>query len=333
MVKLLEPITIKGLEIRNRIVLPPMAMDMASDDGLVTEEIKDHYMKISKMELGTIILEHHYIDINGKNSNGQLAIDRDECIEGLREIAKIIHENGVACGVQINHSGSLTNSAITGQKIIGPSSIIHPKGTEIPVEMSSVEINNVKKYFREAAARVKKAGFDFVEIHGCHGYLLNQFLSPLTNARLDEYGGIRTNRIKFPIEVVKEIREEVGKDFIIFYRIAADDNMENGITIDDAKYLAVKLVDAGVDVLDVSQGLAGSRPITKQQGFFVHLAEGIKSVVSIPVITTGGISEALFAHQVIKDAKADMIGVGRAILDDDKWVQNTIQQLNNIEEQ
>lgn len=333
MVKLLEPISIKGLEIRNRIVLPPMAMDMANKEGLVTGETKDHYKKFAKMGLGTIILEHHYIDINGKNSKGQLAIDRDECIEGLNEVSKIIHENGVACGVQINHSGSLTNSTITGKKIIGPSAILHPKGTEIPEEMSSVEINNVKRYFREAAARVKKAGFDFVEIHGCHGYLLNQFLSPLTNARLDEYGGIRANRIKLPIEVIKEIREEVGEDFLIFYRIAADDNMDNGITIDDAKYLAVKLVDAGVDVLDVSQGLAGSRPITNQQGFFVHLAEGIKSVVNIPVITTGGISEALFAHQVINDAKADMIGVGRAILSDDQWVKKSIQQLNNIEEQ
>lgn len=333
MVKLLEPININGLEIKNRIVLPPMAMNMANEKGLVTEEVKAHYKKISKMGLGTIILEHSYIDINGKYIQGQLAIDRDECIEGLNEISKIIRENGVACGMQINHAGSYTNSTITGQKIIGPSAIMHPKGTEIPEEMSSMEIKNIKRYFREAAARVKKAGFDFVEIHGCHGYLLNQFISPLTNVRLDEYGGIRANRIKLPIEIVKEIREEVGKDFLIFYRIAADDGIDHGITIDDAKYLAVKLVDAGVDVLDVSQGLAGSSPISNQQGFFVYLAEGIKSVVNVPIITTGGISEALFAHQVINDAKADLIGVGRAILRDDQWVEKTIRQLNNLDEE
>lgn len=333
MVKLLKPLTIKGLEVKNRIVLPPMAMDLADEDGLVTEEVKQHYAKMANMELGTIILGNNYIDIKGKNSAGQLAIDRDECIEGLSEIADTIHKQGVACGVQINHAGSATASSITGHKIIGPSAIVHPKSTEVPDEMSTDEINDIKRYFREATARVKKAGFDFVEIHGCHGYLLNQFLSPLTNARIDEYGGIRTNRIKLAVEVVKEIRDEVGEDFIIFYRIAADDNMENGITIDDAKYLAVKLVEAGVDVLDVSQGLAGSRPITNQQGFFVHLAEGIKSVVRIPVITTGGIKEGIFAHHVIEDGKADMVGVGRAILEDEKWVEKTIEQLQNIEEE
>ncbi len=331
MVKLLEPISIRGLELKNRIVLPPMAMGLAREDGLITRELKDHYARMASTGVGTIILESHYIDIRGKQSNGQLAIDRDECIEGLSEIASMIHKNKVACGVQINHAGSATDSSITGHKIIGPSAIIHPKSTEMPTEMSTDDIQNVKRQFRKSAARVKKAGFDFVEIHGCHGYLMNQFLSPITNTRIDEYGGIRANRIKFPIEVVKGIREEVGEDFVIFYRIAAADNMENGLTIDDAKYLAVKLVEAGVDVLDVSQGLAGSRPVTNQQGFFVHLAEGIKSVVRIPVITTGGIKEGLFAHHVIQDGKADAIGVGRAILQDNQWVYKTKEQLKDID--
>ncbi|RBP46639.1 NADH:flavin oxidoreductase [Garciella nitratireducens] len=330
MIKLLEPINIRGLEMKNKIVLPPMTMDLATEDGLVTEKVKDHYKKMANTGVGAIILENHYINIQGKQSERQLAIDRDECIQGLSEIADIIHKNKVVCGVQINHAGSAAHSAITGHKIIAPSAIIHPKGTEVPDEMTTEEIENVKKQFRKAAGRVKKAGFDFVEIHGCHGYLLNQFLSPLTNTRIDEYGGIRANRIKFPIEIVKEIREEVGKDFLIFYRIAAADNMENGLTIDDAKYLAVKLVEAGVDVLDVSQGLAGSRPVTNQQGFFVHLSEGIKSVVRIPVITTGGIKEGLFAHHVIEDGKADMIGVGRAILQDDQWVNTIKEELKDV---
>ena len=287
-----------------------MAMGLADENGLVTENV------IGIIE-GWLVgfrndhTEHHYVDIKGKASKGQLSIDKDECIQGLSEIANIIHNKAYV--VQINMQvASLLH--ITGYKIIAPSPLIHPKSTEIPEEMSIADINHVKKAFRNAARRVKKAGFDFVEIHGCHGYLINQFLSPLTNARLDEYGGIRANRIKFALEIVQEIREEVGDQFVIFYRIAADDNMENGITIDDAKYLAVKLVEAGVDVLDVSQGLAGSRPVTNQQGFFVHLAEGIKSVVNIPVITTGGITDAKFAYHVIKDGKADLVGIGRAIL-------------------
>ncbi len=332
MIKLLEPMNIKGLIIKNRIIFPSMAMEMADEEGLVTEKVKAHYSNLAKLQLGAIIMEHHYISISGKNDIGQLAIDKDDCVEGLGEISKIIHENGTACGIQINHSGSLTNSSITGEKVIGPSPILHPRGTEIPREMTTVEINNIKKFFRKAAMRVKRAGFDFVEINGCHGHLLNQFISPLTNARLDEYGGIRSNRIKLPIEIIKGVREEVGDDFLIFYRIAADDNMENGITIDDAKYLAVKLADAGVDVLNVSQGLAGAKPTISQQGYFVHLAEGIKSVVGIPIITVGGITEALFAYQVIKDGKADIVGIGRAILEDPKWLTNAIQEINNLSE-
>src|SRR5699024_3692995 len=121
MIKLLEPFNIKGLEVKNRIVLPPMAMDLADENGLVTQEVKDHYLKMANTGVGTIILEHHYVDIKGKNSKGQLAIDRDECIEGLSEIARIAHEKDVVCGVQINHSGSATHSSTTGHKIIGPS--------------------------------------------------------------------------------------------------------------------------------------------------------------------------------------------------------------------
>lgn len=332
MVKLLESIKIKDLECKNRIVLPPMAMNLADENGMVTEDLISHYKKMAHVGVGTIILEHHYVNITGKNSEGQVSIDKDECIDGLKELSKVIKGQNVACGIQINHSGSLGKSSIIGQKPIGPSAIIHPKGTEEPEEMTTADIDNVKKYFRQAASRVKKAGFDFVEIHGCHGYLLNQFISPITNTRIDEYGGIRVNRIKFPIEIVKEVREEVGEDFIIFYRIAASDNIDNGITLDDAKYLAVKLVEAGVDVLDVSAGLCGSRLITDQQGYFINLAEGIKSVVNVPVITTGGIKEPKFAHHVINDGQADMVGVGRAILNDQEWLKNGIEELDKIKE-
>ncbi|MCR1897770.1 NADH:flavin oxidoreductase [Irregularibacter muris] len=331
MVKLLDSFNIKGINIKNRIIIPPMAMNLADAQGGVTQEVIDHYEKMAKVGAGTIILEHCYVDIKGKNSPGQLAIDRDECIDGLREIAKVIHRHGVACGVQINHSGSIAPSTVIGQKPMGPSTIIHPKGDEMPNEMSDADIDEVKKNFKDAALRVKKAGFDFVEIHGCHGYLLNQFISPITNTRMDEYGGIRTNRIKLPLEIVEEIRREVGEDFAIFYRIAAADNIEDGITIDDAKYLAVKLVESGVDVLDVSAGLGGARLITDQQGYFVYLAEGIKSVINVPIITTGGIKEPIFAYHVINDCKADMIGIGRAILNDPLWVQKAYEQLKDIE--
>src|SRR5690554_6622014 len=136
MVKILEPFHIKGLELKNRMLLPPMAVGLADDNGLVTEQAVDHYRRMADLDLGAIILEHHYVDIKGKASDGQLAIDKDECIKGLSEISKIIHKKGSICGIQINHAGSFTNSNITEHKIIGPSPIIHPKSTEIPEEMS-----------------------------------------------------------------------------------------------------------------------------------------------------------------------------------------------------
>ncbi|MDI3281291.1 MAG: NADH:flavin oxidoreductase, partial [Bacillota bacterium] len=160
-----------------------------------------------------------------------------------------------------------------------------------------------------------------------HGYLLNQFFSPLTNRRTDEYGGTRENRLRFPLEVVAAVRQAVGPDYPVFYRFGASDRLPDGLTVEDGRFAAPRLVEAGVDVLDVSGGLCGSRPAGAPPGYFVPLAEAIKPVVSVPVLVTGGITEPELADRIIREGKADLVGIGRALLADPRWPEKAREVL------
>lgn len=202
------------------------------------------------------------------------------------------------------------------------------KSDIIPHELTKNEIEDIVNDFKKAASRVKEAGFDGVEIHSAHGYLLNQFFSPLSNKRIDEYGGGVNNRIRIHLEVIKAVREVVGKDFPVLLRLGASDYMEGGSTIEDSKIAAKEFEKAGIDILDVSGGFCGYNvPGVSEQGYFASLTEEIKKVVSMPVILTGGITEAKAAEKLLADGKADLIGVGRAIYKDSKWAERSIKEL------
>jgi len=182
------------------------------------------------------------------------------------------------------------------------------------------------KDFKSAAIRVQKTGFDGVEIHSAHGYLLNQFFSPLTNRRKDEYGGDVYNRIRIHLEIIEEVREGVGEDFPILLRLGASDYIEGGVTIEDSLIAAREFEKVGVDIIDVSGGLSGYQVEgLTGQGYFSPLSEEIKKIVSIPVILTGGITDAKAAEELLLQSKADLIGVGRAILKNSKWAKNAIE--------
>jgi 2,4-dienoyl-CoA reductase-like NADH-dependent reductase (Old Yellow Enzyme family) len=176
------------------------------------------------------------------------------------------------------------------------------------------------RLFGEAAGRACKAGFDAVEIHGAHGFLLNQFASPLSNRRTDEYGGPFENRIRFPLEVVEEVRKVVGSHTPLLYRLGAYDGQEGGVTISECQAFARKLVEAGINLVDVSGGLVGSRPEgSTSQGYFLPLAEMIRQAVEVPVIGVGGIKDPEFADEAIRQKRVDLLAVGRAILADPDW--------------
>jgi len=216
--------------------------------------------------------------------------------------------------MQINHAGSAAGKAITGLYVVSPSAVPNPfKSDTVPKELSLEEIKDIINQFKNAALKVKAAGFDGVEIHGAHGYILNQFMSPITNKGSDEYGGNLLGRIKLHLDIIKEVRSSVGRDYPILLRFGASDYMEGGITIKDSILAAAEFKKAGLDMLDISGGfcrysLAGHS--------FTPLSKAIKEAVSIPVIVAGGITEVQAAEEILSDDKADLIGVARAILKD-----------------
>ncbi|MBO0410480.1 NADH:flavin oxidoreductase [Enterococcus hulanensis] len=334
---LTSPINIGQLELSNRLTMPPMATAKSNENGEVTQELCDYYAeKSAGSYIGLIISEHSYINPEGKASKGQLSIAKDSDIEGLEKLTAAIHQNHTITFAQINHAGGLAKEEITDHQPLSASSIEMPKGARskvVPTEMTQEDIQKVITDFAAAALRAKKAGFDGVEIHAAHGYLLTQFYSPLTNKRTDQYNGNSIEgRIRLHLEIIQAIREAVGKDYPIAIRLGASDHRSEGTTIADSVIAAQEFEKAGVCLLDISGGFSFyTHPDLKEQGYFSDLTEAIKQNVTIPVLLTGGIVEAEVAEKLLREKKADMIGVGRAILKDSDWAKQAIRTLGNQE--
>lgn len=325
---------LKNMELSSRIVMPPMATSKSSNLGEVTQELCNYYdEKSAGNYIGLIITEHSYVSPEGKASMGQVSISKDSDIEGLKKIVSAIHKNGTKVIAQLNHAGSSASSKVTSLETISASSVKNPaflaRTSDIPREMNENDIKKVINDFTNAAIRAKKAGYDGVEIHSAHGYLLNQFYSPLTNKRIDKYSGnTLSGRIQLHLEIIKEIRKAVGKDYLIALRLGACDYTQCGSTIEDSVLASIEFEKAGIDLLDISGGLCGyNNPTNKEQGYFSEITEAIKKRVSIPVILTGGINDINVAEKLLEDNKADLIGVGRAILKDSNWAKNSLNSL------
>ncbi len=314
---LFTSLQVKNMDLANRIVFPPMANNLADENGQVTPRLIEHYAARAA-RVGLIIVEHSYIDRKGRITDNQLGIYTDSCVEGLSRLAAEMHRAGTKCGIQLTHAGSSAKAEMIGGQPFAPSTVSHPRDGGMPREITRAEMLELTEQFVLAARRAKQAGFDMVEIHGAHGYLLSQFISPYTNRRQDSYGGSLQNRLSFPLEVVKAVREEVGRDYPLFFRLGADDGLEGGLNLDEGSAAAVMLADSGVDVLDLSGGLMGFR--TKSgEAFFLYMAEKIKPMVNIPVLVTGGIASTEAAERILAAGKADLIGIGRALLTNPAW--------------
>lgn len=327
MSNLLNPIQIGSLHLTNRLVMPPMATGKCPD-GNVTEDILDYYKEKSQGGyISLIVIEHSYVSPEGKAHKNQLSIS-DSCnIDKLKALSDTIHKNGSKAVMQINHAGIQTSEEVTGYPSVGPSAVPNSKGI-VAQELSVDEIKEIVKSFGKAAARVKDAGFDGVEIHAAHGYLLHQFYTPLTNKRTDAYGGDVKNRIKIHLEVIEEVKKSVGDDFPILLRLGASDYTEGGVTIEDSIIASKEFEKAGINILDISGGVRGFMvPGATEEGYFSPLTKAIKEVVSIPVILTGGIVSAEAAEKLLNEGKADLIGVGRAIYKDSNWAEKAIESL------
>ncbi len=329
MTYLLKPLKVRSMNLANRLVMPPMATAKAEPDGQVSKELLGYYEDKSRGGyISLIIIEHSYIIPEGKANYNQLSVSDDSAIPGLRKLAEAIHRNGSKAAMQINHAGSAAQREVTGTTPMAPSAVTNPRRGDMPREMSRKEIGAIVDAFKDSSRRVKEAGFDAVEIHSAHGFLLNQFLSPLTNKRTDEYGGSIANRIRIHLQVIEAVRKAVGPDFPVQVRLGASDFTEGGTTIEDSKIAGLAVEKAGADIIHISGGFVGyTPPDLTGQGYFAPLSEAIKSAVSIPVILTGGITEIEAAEKLLAGKKADLIGVGRAILLDSAWAERAIKTL------
>lgn len=324
------PLATGKLPLKNRLVMPPMATSKANPDGSVSDGLLDYYdEKSAGGAIGLVIIEHSYISRQGQNRGGQPSVADDDTIEGLTRLAEVIHRNGSKTAMQINHVGGAPAEALPGVERVAPSALPLPFRPDGPSARALTldEIAAIPGLFAAAARRVKTAGFDGVEIHSAHGYLLNQFFSPLANQRTDEYGGDVHGRIKLHLEVIAAVRGAVGEDFPVLLRLGAADYIEGGSDIEDSMIAAVAFEGAGVDMIDVTGGLRGYiRPDHAEPGYFAELTAPIKAAVSIPVILTGGVTEPEQAETLLAQGVADLIGVGRAILKDSGWAARAIRE-------
>ena len=322
-----EPLIVKNTRFLNRIAMPPMASEK-TENGRVTEAHHRYYTKrCGSGHIGLVITEHMYIMPQGQASPGQIYIGADDCIEGLRGLTDAIHEGGAKCFAQINHAGFKAPVSLTGEKPVSASDepqLLKSGDVAYPKALEKDEIKNITAAFAAAARRAKDAGYDGVEIHGAHGYLLCQFYSPLTNFRGDEYGGSVSNRVRFHLEVISAVREAVGEDFLVAIRMGGCDYMEGGSTIEECVEACQLFERAGVDIIDLSGGMCGFLPTGKAAPYFEDMAKAVKAVVNVPIIVTGGVEDGETAERLLREKACDMVGIGRALLKDAQWPETHI---------
>ena len=312
-----EPILIGKLTVENRLVMPPMQTNK-TERGHVTEELVDYYRDRAVLSRpGIIITEHSCIAESGRAAEGQLSLASDELIEEHLRLTDAIHEGGSKAFVQLNFAGSNgIGDAVSASAV----SIPVKKLTKRPRALAQEEIRQIEEQFAAAALRAVKAGYDGVEIHSAHAYLLNQFYSPMTNKRRDEYGGSLENRLRITLETVALVRQAVGVEIPIAVRLGGADYLPGGSKEEDARDAGKLLEAAGVDLLDLSGGMCFYiRPGHLEAGYFSSMSEKVKAAVSVPVLLTGGVHKIGDAEALLQDGKADLIGVGRALLKDAAW--------------
>lgn len=321
--KLFSPAQIGGLTLKNRVILPAMCTVFANEGGYVSEKLIQYHAARAKGGCGLNIVEIASVHPTSYVPK-VLGIFDDKYLPGLEQLAKAIKEAGGKACLQLWHAGRQVNSIQTGLPIVAPSAIPCPLCQEMPQELTAGEIKELIVSYGEAALRAKKAGFDAIELHGAHGYLINQFLSPYSNKRTDQYGGSFENRMHFVIEVLQEIRTKVGNEYPILFRMDSDEMVEGGLTLDDAKEIAKGLEKAGVNALHISIGVYQTvfytiPTIDMPVAFNVDSAAAIKSEVSIPVITVGRINDPLLAEKILEQGKADFVSIGRGQIADPEF--------------
>ena len=327
MSKLFASYILKDLEIKNRVVMSPMCMYTADDDGKAKEWHLIHYASRAIGGVGLIIQEATAVEPRGRISANDLGIWDDSQIEMLKKIVDTVKSYGALMGVQLGHAGRKCEAE--NERIIAPSAIAFSEEYRVPNEITKEEINEVIEAFKNAAKRCIEIGYDVIEIHGAHGYLINQFLSPVTNKRTDGYGGSLENRARFLKEVIHGVRQVWPLEKPLMLRVTAEDYIEEGNHPEDLAKIINLVKDEGIDLIDVSSGGVTSAVPRVYQGYQVKFAEVIKENTSLPVVAGGLIIEPHMAEEILQNKRADMVFLGRALLRNPYWPLQADFELSN----
>ncbi len=319
---LFSPIRIQHMEVKNRLLMSGMSINFGVDEHChVTDQLTQYFVARAKGGVGMMLVGGGGIHPSGQELPDLPQMHEDSCIPALKAMVSRVKEYDVCFGVQLMHGG---RQSYLPEKV-APSAI--PAPAVVKGEVRALEVEEIRELsdcFGQAARRCREAGFDFIELHGAHGYLINQFLAPNSNIRTDEYGGSFENRTRFLFDIIQAVKKTAGDDFPVGIRINGNDYIENGWELKDTLEIAPLLEQAGVAYIHVSGGVYGSTELTipsmyTPQGCFIHMAEAVKKVVNVPVITVGRIKDPEMANAAIRDGKADMVALGRSLIADPEY--------------
>jgi 2,4-dienoyl-CoA reductase-like NADH-dependent reductase (Old Yellow Enzyme family) len=330
---LLTPARIGPVEIKNRIVMPPMTTRTADDDGFVTEDCIAYYLARVQGGTGLITVEMASPEKAGRHRRREIGIYDDRFVSGLKRLVDAIHRGGAKASIQLGHAGGHTRIDICGETPIAPSALPHSVyettfETIVPQEMTKARIKETIAAHVTAAQRARSAGFDCVEIHAAHGYLISQFHAPFENRRRDEYGGALENRARFGLEILRAVKSAVP-DVAVVYRLSVEDFFPGGLRFSEGRQIAVWAAAAGADALHVTAGHYRSRPsaqvvlppMTFSDATFLDYAADVKKRVRVSVIAVGRLGDPAVAERAVSQGKADFIALGRALIAEPQWVE------------
>jgi len=334
MATLSDKTTINDMALANRLVRSDTWEGMCEQDGKPTEKVVNWYRELAKGGIGLIITGYAFIRPEGKQLPGKMGIHTDAFAGNYENLTRAVHDAGGKVALQIVHAGGETDTNTAGRQPLAPSAVKVDQFPEMSAELSKDEISDIVTAFAEGARRAKAWGFDAVQLHGAHGFLINQFLSPLTNRRTDEYGGSMENRCRFLLEVYRKVRETVGAEYPVLIKLNAADYVDGGLEIDDAVYAAKKLSGAGIDAIEISTGTPASGEkgpargkINKpeREAYNLDLARKVKAAVGCPVIVVGGFRSYEVAEKAIRDDGMDCISMARPLIREpglpNRWLQ------------
>jgi 2,4-dienoyl-CoA reductase-like NADH-dependent reductase (Old Yellow Enzyme family) len=320
--KIFEETTINGMTLKNRLVRAATWEGMCEPEGRPTEKLSDCYRDLARGGVGLIITGYAFVRPEGRQLPCTLGAHTDDFNIDMKKMVAAVHDEGGKICLQLVHVGGQTNERNAGRIPLAPSAVETKQFPQVPEEMSFADIHGVINAFGEAADRAKECGFDAIQLHGAHGYLINQFLSPLTNHRTDEYGGNIDNRCRFMIEVYWKVRDVVGKDYPVLIKLNGADNLEGGLDLEDAIYAAELLDQKGIDAIEVSGGTPASGTMSpirnkisrpEQEAYNLELCTAIKAVVKCPVMVVGGFRSFTVAEQAIQN-DVDYVSMARPFI-------------------